>query len=181
MRWVVIFILLISVILVASPAGVTYLEEREKSVPQPLEKISTFSQAAGAHLAYMGNELTPEPVQVFMTDVRAGLSEWLAFDNLKDSAQTQHFTWQQVGKTNCSVSLGMQQCPASVRGQSCDEGQKKRKCGAHPKVCNTGSDDGSTQYNYTVFSCLPESAKETAEDADDAPKDLANDAAGEND
>ena len=173
MRWVVIFILLISVILVGSPAGVNYLEEREKNVPQPLEMLANFSQAATAHMAYMGNKLTPEPVQVFMTDVRAGLSEWLAFDNLQDSAQTQNFAWQQVGKTNCSVSLGMQQCPGAVRGSPCDKEQKKRKCGTYPKACDTRAVDGSTQYSYTVFSCLPESANKTTDDADNATRDNA--------
>ena len=171
MRWVIIFIILIGAVMVASPAGVTYLEEREKSVPQALTALANFSQAAGAHLAYMGNELTPEPVQVFITDVRAGLSEWLAFDNLQKSTQTQNFTWQEVGKTNCSVSLGMQQCPGSVRGRPCDREQRKRKCGAHPKACDTRSDDGNTQYRYTVFSCLPESTNKTTDDAGDGAED----------
>ena len=168
MRWVLILFILIGVVLVGSPAGVNYLEEKGKNVPQELKKLAKFSQAAGAHLAYMGNQLAPEPVQVFMADVRAGLSEWLAFDNLKNATQAQNFTWQQVGKTNCAVSLGMQQCPNSVSGRPCDAGQKKLKCGDSPKVCNTRAGDGSPQYSYTVFSCLPVNAKISDDAGDEA-------------
>ena len=182
MRWVVIFILLISVILVGSPAGVNYLEEREKNVPQPLEMLANFSQAATAHMAYMGSKLMPEPVQVFITDVRAGMSEWLGERQGVDTpTQKKNLTWQHVGTTGCVEWLGMQECPGSVRGQQCGEGKKKRKCAAYPKACESSAVNGRTQYNYTVFSCLPKSANETAKDTDDAPKDPANDAAGGND
>ena len=148
MRWAIIFIILIGVVMVASPAGVTYLEEKEKNVPQPLKTAAHFSQAARGHLATMGHALIPEQVQVFITDV-------LGIDK---STQTQHFTWQQVGETGCAVSLGMQLCQGKVRGQPCSEGQEKRKCGTQPKACDTRAADGSIKYNYTVFSCLPASA-----------------------